>query len=109
MPILTFLPKAGAAAPTGLPTLLVELDTHGWLIGPLLDDSATAQLDTAVLGPVPPTFDFDISPFFRSGSTHRGAQRELQRVEAGTATLTLDNRDGRFTPFFEFGSIGWGD
>jgi hypothetical protein len=99
MPILTLLPKAGAAAPTGLPTLLIELDTNGWLIGPALDDPLTAQLDTAVLGPVPPTFDEDISIYFRSGDTHRGAQRELQRVEAGTASLTLDNRDGRFTPF----------
>ena len=99
MPILTLLPKAGAIAPTGLPTLLIELDTNGWLIGPALDDAATAQLDTAVLGPVPPTFAYDISPYFRSGDTHRGAQRELQRVEAGTASLTLDNRDGRFTPF----------
>jgi len=99
MPILTLLPKAGAAAPTGLPTLLIELDTNGWLIGPALDDPITAQLDTAVLGPVPPTFDEDISTYFRSGDTHRGAQRELQRVEAGTASLTLDNRDGRFTPF----------
>lgn len=109
MPILTFLPKAGVVTPSGLPTLLIELDTHGWLIGPVLDDASTAQLDTAILGPVPPTFDFDISPFFRSGSTHRGAQRELQRVEAGTATLTLDNRDGRFTPFNTSLGVGWGD
>jgi len=99
MPILVLIPKAGAAAPTGLPTLLIELDTNGWLIGPSLDDPLTAQLDSAVLGPVPPTFAYDISPYFRGGDTHRGAQRELQRVEAGTATLTLNNRDSRFTPF----------
>jgi len=99
MPILVLIPKAGAAAPTGQPTLLIELDTNGWLIGPSLDDPLTAQLDSAVLGPVPPTFAYDISPYFRGGDTHRGAQRELQRVEAGTATLTLNNRDSRFTPF----------
>jgi hypothetical protein len=99
MPILTLIPKLGVVAPTGLPTLLIELDVNGWLIGPALDDPLTAQLDSAVLGPVPPTFGNDISPYFRSGDTHRGAQRELQRVEAGTASLTLNNRDGRFTPF----------
>jgi len=109
MPILVFIPKAGAVEPTGLPTLLIELDTNGWLIGPVLDEALTASLDTAILGPVPPTFDWDITGFFRSGETHRGAQRELQRVEAGTATLTLDNRTGIFTPFNTTGAIGWGD
>lgn len=105
MPILTLLPKAGVAPPVGvLPLLLVEMDTGGWIIGPKLDDPVSAALDTAVLGPVAPTFDevlhndVDIK-FVRSVDTDRGAQRELQRIEAGLASLTLDNRDGRFTPF----------
>jgi hypothetical protein len=40
----------------------------------------------------------DLTPYVRSWSTQRGTQRELQRVEAGTASIVLDNRSGRFTP-----------
>lgn len=81
------------------PTLTVEMDTGGFISGPMLDDAATAQLDSAVLGPTAPTFSQDITAYFREASTHRGAARELERIEAGTATVTLDGRDGRFTPF----------
>jgi hypothetical protein len=45
-----------------------------------------------------PTWAADITDYVRDWSTNRGTQRELQRVEAGTATITLDNRSGRFTP-----------
>ncbi len=82
-----------------LPALLVELDLGGFINGAMLDDAATGNLDSAVLGPTVPTFPKDITPYVREASTTRGAQRELQRVEAGTASLTLNNRDGRFTPF----------
>lgn len=82
-----------------LPTLLVEMSTDDLVSGAALDDDASAVLDTAVLGPIAPTFTEDITPYVRSFNTSRGAQRELQRVEAGTATIELDNRDGRFTPF----------
>jgi hypothetical protein len=61
-----------------LPTLSVELD--------LGDPLST------------PTWVADITSYVRSWSTQRGTQRELQRVEAGTASITLDNRSGRFTP-----------
>jgi len=61
-----------------LPTLIVELD--------LLDPGTT------------PTWAADITAYVRGWSTQRGSQRELQRVEAGTATIVLDNRSGRFTP-----------
>lgn len=80
------------------PTLIVEFDRGGVVDGYKLDDPATV-LDTAVLGPVLPTFSEDISEFARAVSTRRGASRELERVEAGTASLVLDNRDSRFTPF----------
>lgn len=82
-----------------LPTLKVELDDDGLLNGARLDDDRTAKLNTAVLEYTAPAFASDITDFVRGLSTQRGAQRELQRVEAGTATLVLDNRDGRFTPF----------
>jgi len=45
-----------------------------------------------------PTWSTDITPYVRTWNTNRGSQHELQRVEAGTATIVLDNRDGRFTP-----------
>jgi hypothetical protein len=77
----------------------VELDLGGYISGAILDDPVTAQLDSAVLGPTIPTYPKDITPYVREISTHRGAARELERVEAGTASITLDNQDGRFTPF----------
>lgn len=61
-----------------LPTLIIEMD---------LGDPATT-----------PTWAADLTPYTRAWSSRRGSQRELQRVEAGTAVLALDNRDGRFTP-----------
>jgi hypothetical protein len=75
------------------------MDLNGFISGAQLDDDATGQLDSAILGPTAPTFSQDITAYFREASTHRGAARELERIEAGTATVTLDGRDGRFTPF----------
>src|SRR5262245_23442648 len=86
------------------PTLKVEFETGGLTQGANLDDVPTATLDTAVLGPVDADFDQNITTYVRGASTHRGAQRELDRVEAGTATMTLNNRDGRFTPFLASGA-----
>lgn len=80
------------------PTLKVELSLNRVISGAALNDPPTATLDTAVLGPASPTFDQNISTYVRGGTTRRGAQRELDRVEAGTGSLVLDNRDGRFTP-----------
>lgn len=45
-----------------------------------------------------PTWSADITSYVRAWSSRRGSQRELQRVEAGTASITLDNLSGRFTP-----------
>jgi hypothetical protein len=81
------------------PDLTVELDLGGYISGAQLDDDTTGQLDSAVLGPVAATFSEDITAYVREASTHRGAQRELERIEAGTGSIVLDNLDGRFTPF----------
>ncbi len=78
------------------PTLKVELDTEGFISGYELDGPGTI-LDTAQLGPLAPTFSQNITPRVREASTHRGAQRELEKVEAGTAQITANNRDGFFT------------
>src|SRR5207244_12783432 len=40
----------------------------------------------------------DISHWVQSIDTRRGRNTELDRVEAGTATILLDNRDRRFDP-----------
>ncbi len=99
MPILILRPLEGAVVPpTGTPALTVELDLGGYISGAALDDATTALLDSAILGPVAPTFPENITAFVREASTHRGASRELERVEAGIGSITLDNRDGRFTP-----------
>jgi hypothetical protein len=82
-----------------LPTLTVEMDLSSLINGARLDDTASAQLDTAVLEYVTPTYPEDITAYVRRWDTERGASRELERVEAGTAAVQLDNRDGRFTPF----------
>ena len=41
----------------------------------------------------------DVSLYTQSIQTNRGRQHELNRFEAGTATVVLDNKDGRFSPF----------
>jgi hypothetical protein len=40
----------------------------------------------------------DVSDYVEGFSIHRGRNNELDRIEAGTLSLTLDNSDGRFTP-----------
>lgn len=42
----------------------------------------------------------DITPYVRSFSTRRGRSNGLGRMEAGTATVVLDNTDRRFDPTF---------
>jgi hypothetical protein len=41
----------------------------------------------------------DITTWVRSYTINRGRQHELNKFEAGTATVTLNNRDGRFSSF----------
>lgn len=52
--------------------------------------------DTATWGP--DIIWSDITAYVRQLTTARRFSRDLQQWEAGTATLVLDNRDGRFTP-----------
>lgn len=40
----------------------------------------------------------DVSGYVRSAHTERGFSRALQVWQAGTATVVLDNQDGRFSP-----------
>jgi len=61
-----------------VPAISVHLDLN--------DPSATA------------TWGADITPYVRGFSISRGTATELQRTETGRGSITLDNRDGRFTP-----------
>ena len=58
----------------------------------------TIEVDftTALLG-VPVAWT-DITDYVRSFSTRRGRNHELGKMQAGEASLTLDNRDRRFDP-----------
>jgi len=40
----------------------------------------------------------DVSAYVKSVATKRGRSNEVGVIEAGTATIALDNADGRFTP-----------
>ncbi|MCB5179510.1 fimbrial protein [Streptomyces antimicrobicus] len=46
----------------------------------------------------------DVSDYVKGFQVKRGRNTELDRIEAGTLSLTLDNSDGRFTP----GKKNWG-
>jgi len=64
-----------------------------------LDDPAFGVLDTSVLGES--TTWTDLSPFVRSGSVTRAANRlqgPLWAFQQGAASVVLNNRDGRFDP-----------
>lgn len=52
--------------------------------------------DTATWGP--DIVWVDISAYVRSIQTNRQFSRDLQAWESGTATIVLNNRDGRFSP-----------
>lgn len=65
-----------------LPTVKIELDTN----------QPTGTPDWQ-----------DVTAYCRGWSTQRGRQYERDRVQAGTATFTLDNRDRRFDPSYTYG------
>jgi hypothetical protein len=99
VPILTLRPLDGGAPPPppaepSLPTLSVQLGRQsGWQLGV----AGRSELDTTTqLGPV--TTWVDITPRVRTLNIRRGRQHELNRVEAGTASVLLLNQDGAFNP-----------
>ena len=49
-----------------------------------------------------PTWHY-VTSFWRGYTTNRGRGNELARVDAGTITFTLDNRDRRFDPTYAAG------
>lgn len=66
-----------------------------------LDDPVLGRLDNpnAFLGGG--EVFVDVSPYFQSFSLQRGKSRELDRYEAGQASVTFDNRARTFDPTFE--------
>jgi len=68
-----------ATAPATRPVLLLDIN---W------DDNPTIEF--------PPTGYTDVSHRVRAFSTQRGSNNFVDRVEAGTADVALDNRDGMF-------------
>jgi hypothetical protein len=83
-----------------LPVLKVEID---FASGPsfgfpfILDSSTYGILDTNVLADAPADI-VDISDQVRRVSTRRGRNRILANFEAGTATVTLNDPNGDFSP-----------
>jgi hypothetical protein len=65
------------------PTLTVEID---FVHGPLTALASNTWVD--------------VTSYVHSFSTRRGRSDALNRVEAGTAVVTLDNSDRRFDPTF---------
>lgn len=80
------------------PTLKVEIAMA--VYDPATTDYFVLDLDTldgvSKLGPS--TTFTDVSAYVRSISTRRGRQRSTEQFSSGSATVVLDNRDGRFDP-----------
>lgn len=68
---------------------------------------AKVEIAFATLPNQPPTW-VDVTPWLQSFSFTRGRQRELNTIQTGTASVTLDNRDRRFdgsnisSPYYPF-------
>ena len=98
MPAILFpRPLESGAVPepegTVLPSLIVSIARSGWLLG----HATKSILGTSTyLGYL--TDYEDITFRVRSVSIRRGRQHELNRVEAGTASVRLLNQDGVFNP-----------
>lgn len=76
----------------GLPTAKVELQRGGWYLGDAVDSilATSTYLTYASFA--------DVTSFVRNIATRRGRNHELDRVEAGTGTVTFRNRGGEFDP-----------
>jgi hypothetical protein len=58
----------------------------------------TVRFELSLTNPTDDPEWIDETPYLRSFSTSRGRDNELDRSRAGTATLRVDNRDGRYVP-----------
>lgn len=79
MSLLLFSPAGTVGGVSELPSVTVE-------IAFATDPGATTPVWT------------NVTPTVRSVSIRRGRQHELDRVEAGTASITLHDVDGRYSP-----------
>jgi len=70
---------------------------------PTLEVAVAFGSPPTLLGGVTSYAFTDITSYVRVVSIRRGKQHELDRYEAGTATLVLDNRDRRFDPDYAAG------
>ena len=62
-----------------------------------LDDPVKGELDDAPFGLAGDILE-DVTDDVRSVSVRRGRSRELERYQAGAATVTLDNKDRKYDP-----------
>ena len=98
MPAILFpRPLESGAVPepegTVLPSLIVSIARSGWLLG----HATKSILGTSTYLGYLADYE-DITFRVRSVSIRRGRQHELNRVEAGTASVRLLNQDGAFNP-----------
>jgi hypothetical protein len=62
-----------------------------------LDDPVKGELDTSPVGLAGDILE-DVTDEVRSVTVRRGRSRELERYQAGAATVTLDNKDRKYDP-----------
>jgi hypothetical protein len=62
-----------------------------------LDDPVKGELDDGPFGLAGDILE-DVTDEVRSVTVRRGRSRELERYQAGAATVTLDNKDRKYDP-----------
>lgn len=81
------------------PEIRVELA----LVGEPLGDEPAGDNQVSIGGGTLPVGWTDITSYTREITIDRGRSSDLGRVETGTASIILDNRDRRFDPIYEDG------